>query len=129
MVDEVKLVVPDLGDFEHVEVIEIVVSVGDEVAIEDSLITIETDKASMDIPAQASGTIVSIDVKVGDKVSTGDVVATVDVSEVTKIVAPSGKKPPGEATHFAKLVVIGAGAGGYTAAFRAADHGVDVVLV
>ena len=129
MVDEVKLVVPDLGDFEHVEVIEIVVSVGDEVAIEDSLITIETDKASMDIPAQASGTIVSIDVKVGDKVSTGDVVATVDVSEVTKIVAPSGKKPPGEATHFAKLVVIGAGPGGYTAAFRAADLGVDVILV
>ena len=129
MVDEVKLVVPDLGDFDKVEVIEILVSVGDEVAVEDSLITIETDKASMDIPAQASGTIVSVDVKVGDKVSTGDLVATVDSSEVTKIVAPVDIKLPGEATHAANLVVIGAGPGGYTAAFRAADLGVDVILV
>ena len=129
MVDEVKLVVPDLGDFDQVEVIEILVSVGDEVAVEDSLITIETDKASMDIPAQASGTIVSVDVKVGDKVSTGDLVATVDSSEVTKIVAPVDIKLPGEATHAANLVVIGAGPGGYTAAFRAADLGVDVILV
>ncbi|MCH8159050.1 MAG: dihydrolipoyl dehydrogenase [Proteobacteria bacterium] len=129
MVDEVKLVVPDLGDFEKVEVIEILVSVGDDIAVEDSLITIETDKASMDIPAQASGTIVSVDVKVGDKVSTGDLVATVDSSEVTKIVAPVDIKLPGEATHAANLVVIGAGPGGYTAAFRAADLGVDVILV
>ena len=129
MVDEVKLVVPDLGDFDKVEVIEILVSVGDDIAVEDSLITIETDKASMDIPAQASGTIVSVDVKVGDKVSTGDLVATVDSSEVTKIVAPVDIKPPGDATHSAKLVVIGAGPGGYTAAFRAADLGVDVILV
>ncbi len=129
MVDEVKLVVPDLGDFDKVEVIEILVSVGDDIAVEDSLITIETDKASMDIPAQASGTIVSVDVKVGDKVSTGDLVATVDSSEVTKIVAPVDIKLPGEATHAANLVVIGAGPGGYTAAFRAADLGVDVILV
>ena len=129
MVDEVKLVVPDLGDFDKVEVIEILVSVGDDIAVEDSLITIETDKASMDIPAQASGTIVSVDVKVGDKVSTGDLVATVDSSEVTKIVAPVDIKLPGEATHAANLVVIGAGSGGYTAAFRAADLGVDVILV
>jgi len=129
VVDEVKLVVPDLGDFDKVEVIEILVSVGDDIAVEDSLITIETDKASMDIPAQASGTIVSVDVKVGDKVSTGDLVATVDSSEVTKIVAPVDIKLPGEATHAANLVVIGAGPGGYTAAFRAADLGVDVILV
>ena len=129
MVDEVKLVVPDLGDFKNVEVIEVLVAKGDEVAVEDPLVTIETDKASMDIPAEASGTIVSVHVSVGDKVSTGDLVATVDVSEVTKIVAPVDIKPPGEATHAAKLVVIGAGPGGYTAAFRAADLGVDVILV
>ncbi len=129
MVDEVKLIVPDLGDFENVEVIEVLVAKGDEVAVEDPLVTIETDKASMDIPAEAPGTIVSVHVSVGDKVSTGDVVATVDSSEVTKIVASVDIKPPGDATHSAKLVVIGAGPGGYTAAFRAADLGVDVILV
>lgn len=129
MVDEVKLIVPDLGDFENVEVIEVLVAKGDEVAVEDPLVTIETDKASMDIPAEAPGTIVAVHVSVGDKVSSGDLVATVDSSEVTKIVASVDIKPPGEATHTAKLVVIGAGPGGYTAAFRAADLGVDVILV
>ncbi len=129
MVDQVKLTVPDLGDFENVDVIEILVSSGDEVVIEDPLITVETDKASMDIPAEVSGKIISVDVSVGDKVSTGDVIATVDVSDVTKVVVRPGATLQGDATHTAQLVVIGAGPGGYTAAFRAADLGQDVILV
>ena len=129
MVDQVKLTVPDLGDFENVDVIEILVSSGDEVVIEDPLITVETDKASMDIPAEVSGKIISVDVSVGDKVSTGDVIATVDVSDVTKVVMRPGAALKGDATHAAQLVVIGAGPGGYTAAFRAADLGQDVILV
>ena len=64
----VKLTIPDLGDFADVEVIEIVASPGDVVAVEDPLITLETDKATMDVPAEVAGTIVSIDVKVGDRV-------------------------------------------------------------
>ncbi len=129
MVDQVKLTVPDLGDFENVDVIEILVSSGDEVVIEDPLITVETDKASMDIPAEVSGKIISVDVSVGDKVSTGDVIAIVDVSDVTKVVVRPGATLQGDATHTAQLVVIGAGPGGYTAAFRAADLGQDVILV
>ncbi len=129
MVDQVKLTVPDLGDFENVDVIEILVSSGDEVVVEDPLITVETDKASMDIPAEVSGKIISVDVSVGDKVSTGDVIATVDVSDVTKVVVRPGATLQGDATHTAQLVVIGAGPGGYTAAFRAADLGQDVILV
>lgn len=127
--DQVKLTVPDLGDFEAVDVIEILVAIGDEVALEDPLITVETDKATMDIPAQIAGTIVAIAVNVGDKVSTGDVVAVLDASEVTKIVPASGAAQQGDATHAAQLVVIGSGPGGYTAAFRAADLGLDVILV
>ena len=76
MTELVKLTVPDLGDFADVEVIEVLVSAGDTVAVEDGLITLETDKASMDVPASHAGRIASIEVQVGDKVSTGDVVAT-----------------------------------------------------
>lgn len=140
----VQLTVPDLGDFEDVEVIEILVAPGDTVALEDPLITLETDKASMDIPAEQAGRIISVDVNVGDKVSTGSAVVTIDASasesaaetdhtEVTRTM-PAARditvgKPEGEATHSAELVVIGAGPGGYTAAFRAADLGLDVVLI
>ena len=142
----VQLTVPDLGDFEDVEVIEVLVAAGDKVALEDPLITLETDKASMDIPAERAGTIVSVDVNVGDKVSTGSAVVTIDETateseaeaeadhtEVTRIMpGPQSSErgeSEGQATHSAELVVIGAGPGGYTAAFRAADLGVDVVLI
>jgi dihydrolipoamide dehydrogenase len=141
---KVQLTVPDLGDFEDVDVIEILVAPGDSVAVEDPLLTLETDKASMDIPASQAGTVVSVDVKVGDKVSTGSAVVTIEVagdeSEVAveniestrKMSAPeivATRTQEGDATHSAKLVVIGAGPGGYTAAFRAADLGLDVILV
>ena len=140
----VKLTIPDLGDFADVEVIEIVASPGDVVAVEDPLITLETDKATMDVPAEAAGTIVSIDVQVGDRVSKGDPLVTLEpaddapadepasVEDTRKMSAPeiiAATQVSGDATHRAQLVVIGAGPGGYTAAFRAADLGMDVVLI
>ena len=149
MADTVQLLVPDLGEFQDVEIIEVLVAEGDTVAVEDPLVTIETDKASMDVPAEVAGKIVSLSVQVGSKVSTGSVVAVIEpvatdaeftdtqvmspdeieaaVTGVSKEVAPAVSE--GEATHSAKLVVIGAGPGGYTAAFRAADLGLDVILV
>lgn len=158
----VDLVVPDLGDFSDVDVIEVLVQPGDEVAIEEPLITLETDKASMDVPSTHAGKIVSLNTKVGDKVNAGDVILTLEVSvpeesdetvilepdEKAKILAEAAAEAPGEAadaageapaeatsrsegeaTHRAELVVIGSGPGGYTAAFRAADLGLQVILV
>ena len=78
MAERIELKVPDLGDFSDVEIIEVLVSPGDEVAVEDGLVTLETDKASMDVPASHAGKIVSVDVAVGDTVSTGDLVATAE---------------------------------------------------
>jgi dihydrolipoamide dehydrogenase len=148
---QVKLIVPDLGDFSDVEVIEILVKPGDMVEVEDGLVTLETDKASMDVPASHAGKIVSVDVAVGDTVSSGDVVATIEASDdvsapvdeetgedwasstqrmtPAEIQAATGATVAGDATHSAQLVVIGSGPGGYTAAFRAADLGLDVILV
>jgi len=143
-----KLTIPDLGDFDEVEVIEVLVAPGDNVAVEDPLVTLETDKASMDIPAEQAGRIVSVELEVGDKVSTGDTVAVIEADEAgedefvqTQVMSPmeiaaatttepvATSAPVGEATHNAQLVVIGAGPGGYTAAFRAADLGLDVILI
>ena len=153
MADRIKLKVPDLGDFADVEVIELLVSPGDTVAVEDGLVTLETDKAAMDVPASHAGTIASVEVKVGDTVSTGDVVAVVEASgeaaaepEVAAAPVPAAEpsqtkamaagevqaavgQASADTTHSAQLVVIGAGPGGYTAAFRAADLGMDVILV
>ena len=112
----VKLKIPDLGDFESVEVIEVLVSPGDVVAVEDSLITLETDKASMDIPAEQAGQIMSIDVTIGDRVSKGDAFATIEpdvdqaaddvpveaIEETRKMTAPeivAATRPAGDATH------------------------------
>ena len=139
-----QLLVPELGDFSDVEIIEILVSPGDVVAVDDPLITLETDKATMDVPASDAGTIATVDVDIGDKVNAGDAVATIALSAApaaaddtisTRVMAPeeiaaaTGTMPVGDATHSAQLVVIGAGPGGYTAAFRAADLGMDVILV
>ena len=154
MAERIELKVPDLGDFADVEIIEVLVSEGDTVAVEDGLVTLETDKASMDVPASHAGTIVSVEVAVGDTVSTGDVVAIVEAEAAQpdagrpgqeegeedwsvrtqrmtpdEIKAATGTESQGDATHSAQLVVIGSGPGGYTAAFRAADLGLDVILV
>ena len=136
-----KLSIPDLGDFEDVEVIEVLVAPGDSVEVEDPLITLETDKATMDVPAEKAGTIVSVEVSVGDRVSRGDPLVTIEAvaeqaaesDDQTRRMSSdeirTATRRSGEATHQAQLVVIGAGPGGYTAAFRAADLGLDVILV
>ena len=144
---QVDLVVPDLGDFSDVDVIEVLVEPGDEVAIEESLITLETDKASMDVPATHAGKVGSVNVKVGDKVNAGDIILTLETAELheshaTVMLSPEEQQeiltaaaagPAGQeqtdAGHRAQLVVIGSGPGGYTAAFRAADLGLEVILV
>jgi len=143
--ETVQLRVPDLGDFEDVEIIEVFVAVGDTIAVEDPLITIETDKASIDVPAEVAGKIVSLSVDVGSKVSTGNILAeitpsavpdklhdeaqVITPSEIEAVVAGVTSKAGSDATYSAKLLVIGSGPGGYTAAFRAADLGVDVIMV
>jgi dihydrolipoamide dehydrogenase len=142
-----QLVIPELGDFADVEVIEVLVAPGDVVAVEESLITLETDKASMDVPASHAGRIVSVDVSVGDTVNAGDGIVTIEATTEAAAEAPAAAEvestrkmsvpeitaartvAEGAATHSAQLVVIGAGPGGYTAAFRAADLGLDVILV
>ncbi len=83
-IHQVELVVPDLGDFSDVEVIEVLVEPGDEVAIEESLITLETDKASMDVPSTHAGKVSALKVKVGDKVNAGDVILTLDATELVE---------------------------------------------
>ena len=152
MSDTTQIKVPDIGDFKDVDVIEVHVKPGDEVAAEDPLITLETDKASMDVPAPAAGRIDKLLVAVGDKVSEGSVIAELSAGEGTQsspaqagestggkagagargtkpaaIAAPPAAEFGGDADMQAQLVVLGAGPGGYTAAFRAADLGLEVI--
>ena len=139
----VDVTVPDLGGAKDVEVIDVLVSVGDDINVEDSLVTVETDKASMDIPSSASGKVTAVTVKVGDAINEGDIVVKVESSsgapasqaantESTPASTPAptaAAKPKGDADQHAPVVVIGSGPGGYTAAFRAADLGLDVTLI
>lgn len=153
MTQVIEIRIPDIGDFKDVPVIEVLVAPGDTVAKEASLITLETDKASIEVPSPQAGVIKEIKVKVGDKVSEGSVVLTLALAEpsaapanaeiatetsekttTTAAVPPSTTTPtpaqpiaPGD-IH-ADVVVLGAGPGGYTAAFRAADLGKKVVLI
>src|SRR5262245_29439205 len=138
MPTEVK--VPDIGDFKSVEVIEVLVKPGDVVAKEQSLITLESDKATMEIPSPGAGKVQAIKVKVGDKVSKGSLILMLDGAE-----APAQKQTPpatpspldrgatpapvAKGDFDCDVVVIGAGPGGYSAAFRAADLGLRTVLV
>jgi dihydrolipoamide dehydrogenase len=134
--------VPDIGDFTDVPVIEILVAVGDEVQAEDPLVTLESDKATMDVPAPAAGTISQLRVSVGDRVSEGSVLMVFESNgaspsaeqapEAPRVVeepppAPSASDDGGE--RDAQVVVLGSGPGGYTAAFRAADLGLKTILV
>ena len=143
MAGEIRL--PDIGDFKDVPIIEIHVKPGQSVAKEEVLMTLESDKASLEVPAPEAGTIGEIKVKVGDKVSQGALLATWAsggaASEPAPAVqpaaapakAPAGPTPAAEPTTRADfecdVLVLGAGPGGYAAAFRAADLGVSVVLV
>jgi dihydrolipoamide dehydrogenase len=123
--------VPDIGDFEDVPVIEILVSVGDEVAAEDPLVTLESDKATMDVPAPVAGTVTELRVTIGDRVSEGTVILTVEPAG-NGAGAGDGSAAEGfgrERERDFQVVVLGSGPGGYTAAFRAADLGLRVALV
>ncbi len=135
------LLVPDIGGFDNVEVIEVHVKRGDKLNKEDSVITLESDKATMDIPSPVAGIITELNVRVGDKISEGSKLGVIDSAadnstvidetpaepEKTQPVA----KPDGisDADKHCEVLVLGAGPGGYTAAFRAADLGKQVILV
>src|SRR5256885_3497836 len=119
---EVK--VPDIGDFTDVPVIEIHVAAGQEVAEEDPLVTLESDKATMDVPAPAAGVVRELKVALGDKVSEGTPILVLEPAS-----ADGGPPPPAPSERHAQVVVLGGGPGGYTAAFRAADLGLKTILV
>jgi len=147
--------VPDIGNFKDIPVIEILVKVGDTVTAEQSLITLETDKATMDVPAPVAGVVKELKIKVGDTVSIGSVILMLETSAAAPAVgvaaAPASAPTPPPVTStssgastqssvpspqsftkgdiHAEVVVLGAGPGGYTAAFRAADLGKQVVLI
>jgi dihydrolipoamide dehydrogenase len=153
----VEIKVPDIGDFKNIPVIEVLVKPGDAVRKEDPLITLESDKATMDVPAPQAGVVQELRVKTGDKVSEGSLILTLEAHDTAAAPAPSAKAPavapaakasaetksatrPPAATTItpytapkgdihAEVLVLGAGPGGYTAAFRAADLGKKVVLV
>ncbi len=145
----INIPVPDIGDFDEVEVIEVLVSAGDTIEAEDSLISVESDKAAMEIPAPQGGVVKAVLVAVGDKVAEGSLVIKLEVSEVAVSEAPAAKAAvptvpadaigsvpvisaasySGDVDKEAEVVVLGSGPGGYTAAFRAADLGKKVILI
>ena len=130
--DRIQVTVPDIGDFSGVPVIEVHVGVGDTVAAEDPLITLESDKATMDVPAPAAGTVTAVRVGVGDRVSEGHPIVDLRTGpEEQAPPVPAPARPPSTAAAdlHAEVLVLGAGPGGYTAAFRAADLGRQVILV
>ncbi len=143
-----QIKVPDIGDFKDVEVTEVLVKPGAKVRAEQSLITVESDKASMEIPSPREGVVEAISVKVGDKVSMNSLILSMKGDDTPAALAPvqatsaqapalksdsSGPEPSamavGKADMLAEVLVLGSGPGGYTAAFRAADLGKQVVLV
>ncbi len=153
----IEIKVPDIGDFKDVPVIEVLVKPGDSVKKEDPLITLESDKATMEVPAPQAGVVKELKVKTGDKVSHGSLILMLDAADAAAAPAPASKTPaatpaarapteprstmpPAAAVPVmpyvgpkgdlhAEVLVLGAGPGGYTAAFRAADLGKKVVLV
>ena len=137
----VEVKVPDIGDFKDVEVIEMLVKAGDTIKVDQSLITVESDKASMEIPSSHAGVVKELKVKLGDKVSKDSLVLLLETSGAATTPTPASKPAPasapapiaaafaGAADIECDTLVLGAGPGGYTAAFRAADLGQNVVLV
>jgi len=127
--------VPDIGDFKDIPIVEIHIRPGSAVAPEEPIITLESDKATMDVPAPQAGTIKDLMVKVGDKVSKGSLIATfaADAGAATGSQAPAPASAPsahaGDVDVTCQVLVLGAGPGGYSAAFRAADLGMTTVLV
>ena len=157
----IEIKVPDIGDFKNIPIIEILVKPGDTVSAEDPLLSLESDKATMEVPAPVAGTVKELKVKVGDKVSKGSLILVLDADAATaaptagtatpaatpaKTAAAPAATPATTVAHaaapvssapyggpkgdiHAEVVVLGAGPGGYTAAFRAADLGLKTVLI
>ena len=128
----IEVKVPDIGDFKDVEVIEVLVKPGDAVAKEQSLITLESDKATMEIPSPGAGVVKELRIKLGDKVSQGSPILVLESAQPPKRPAapqPAPPAPSASADLECDIVVLGAGPGGYSAAFRAADLGLKTVLV
>ncbi|HTP60967.1 MAG TPA: dihydrolipoyl dehydrogenase [Burkholderiales bacterium] len=140
----VEVKVPDIGDFKDVEVIEILVKPGDMVAKEQSLISLESDKASMEIPAPEAGVVKELTVKLGDKVSQGSLILTMESgagaaaatakpepvkAQPAKTQAAAAPGPQTVSSFDCDMLVLGSGPGGYSAAFRAADLGLKTILV
>ena len=149
MSDLIEVLVPDIGDFDSVDIIEVLVNVGDSIEVDDSLVTVESDKASMDIPSSHAGVVKEIKVSLGDKIAQGNLLLMIEAAanaaaepakaEVPKAEpakdghaaepAPTTARPTGDNDTDTQVVVLGSGPGGYTAAFRAADLGLKVVLI
>ncbi len=143
----VNVEVPDIGDFSEVDIIEVLVNSGDIIAKEDPLITLESDKATIEIPSPSSGTVQEVLVSVNDKVSQGMIILKLEVSD-SQTTEPAAKSneapavetqeesapapqaaPAGDSDLHAEVLVLGSGPGGYTAAFRAADLGKQVIMI
>lgn len=144
MANLIEVKVPDIGDFKDVAVIELLVSPGDTVKVEQSLISVESDKASMEIPSSHAGVVKELKVKLGDSVSQGAVLVVLEVTDGIAASAASAATPAsasipvvahqpashaGAADITCEVLVLGAGPGGYSAAFRSADLGMTTVLV
>ncbi|MGC1952385.1 MAG: dihydrolipoyl dehydrogenase [Gammaproteobacteria bacterium] len=144
----IEVKVPHIGDFKDVAIIEVAVKPGDRIGVEEPLITLESDKATMDVPSPYAGIVKEVKVVAGDKVSEGSPIVSLETEETSEASPPAHSKETAEAPSeqpsgqtdaiaasasgadiTAQLVVLGAGPGGYTAAFRAADLGLRTVLV
>lgn len=145
----IDITIPDIGDFDEVSVIELLVKPGDSIQAEQSLLTVESDKASMEIPSSHAGVVKELKVKLGDKVKQGSVVLVLDAAGAApaaepkqapavaapapaapeKVAGPTAASFGGKADLDCDLLVLGAGPGGYSAAFRAADLDLKVILV
>lgn len=143
---QIEVKVPDIGDFKDVAVIEVMVKPGETVAVDTSLIMVESDKASMEIPSSHAGVVKDVKVKTGDKVSEGSLILVLEAESAAAapkaapasppaaapgppLAAPSAASYSGKADIECDMLVLGAGPGGYSAAFRAADLGMKTVLV
>jgi len=147
MAQQIEVKVPDIGDFKDVAVIEVMVKVGETVAVDTGLIMVESDKASMEIPSSRAGIVKEVRVKVDDKVSEGTTILVLEAAGTPTALKPAAAASPaadaprpaapapnassyaGKADVECEMLVLGAGPGGYSAAFRAADLGMKTVLV
>ena len=143
----VEIKVPDIGDFDSVPVIELFVKVGDSIKVDDAICTLESDKATMDVPSSAAGVVKEVLISVGDKVAEGTVLLKIEAAGATTsapaaaapapaaapaaapVAAPTAAAHGGSADVEYDMVVLGAGPGGYSAAFRAADLGLKTAII